>query len=188
MELTRSIVRAEAEAYRDEEPLYAVGREQVETLPGAFERGAFGRRDAEWIVRWDYRRFLGDYPGAERRTREEWLGRNGFERVVEAIEDAAAATEVATALDRLVEIEGVDVPVASAFLTFIAPEEYVVVGERGWTVLRNAGELHISYPAHPDAGEYEAYLGACRSLADRLDCDLWSLYRALWRFWKENSD
>ena len=185
MELTRSVVLTEAEEYRAEEPLYTVENEQLETLPGAFENGTFGRRDAEWVVRWYYRRFLGAFPESERQAGEERFERNDTQRIVETVESAATAPDAATGLDRLLGLEGVDVRVASAFLMFAAPEEYIVVGEREWTVLRDAGELRESYPDPPSTEEYGSYLETCRSVADRLDCDLWTLYRALWRLWKE---
>ena len=47
MELTHSLVADATAAYRAEEPLYDVEREQIETLPNAFAAGRFGRRDAE---------------------------------------------------------------------------------------------------------------------------------------------
>lgn len=62
MDLTGPLLRAEAEAYRMDEPLYPVECEQIEMLPDAFEAGTFGRRDAEWVVQWYYQRFLGAYP------------------------------------------------------------------------------------------------------------------------------
>lgn len=185
MDLTRSTVATEAETYRRREPLSPVEREQIETLPKAFAEGEFGWRDAEWVVRWYYRRFLGAFPDAERRAVEERFGRNDFETVRRAIRDAVRADSTAERIERLTDLEAVDVPVASAFLAFVDPEEYVVVGEREWAVLREAGELSGPYPDPPSIAEYEAYLETCRTLADRFDCDLWTLYRALWRLWKE---
>ena len=185
MKLTRSLVTDAVAAYREREPLYAVEREQIETLPGAFASGAFGRRDAEWVVRWYYRRYLGAYPDAARRAAEERFERNDFDAVRTAVSDAATASTTDAALGTLTRLSGVDVPVASAFLMFANPEDRVVVGEREWTALRDAGALSDSYPDLPSVAEYETYLGTCRSLADRFDCDGWTLYTALWRIWKE---
>lgn len=184
MELTRPIVTRKAEEYREEEPLYAVEREQIETLPGAFAAGEFGWRDAEWVVRWYYRRFLGEFPDSERREVEDGFRENDDETVRGAIEDAVAADDVAARLEPLTGLESVDVPVGSAFLLFIDPEAYIVVGEREWSVLRDAGELADPYPGAPSAADYETYLGTCRALGNDLDCDMWTLYRALWRLWK----
>ena len=184
MPLTRATVDRAAEAYREEEPLYPVEQEGVETLPAALSTGEFGRRDAEWVVRWYYRRFLGAIPNDERRAAEERFRRNDFETVLETVTAAADATDAAEALERLTALEGVDVPVGSAFLCFLDPESYVVVGEREWTVLEEHGELTAPYPDPPSIEAYETYLECCRSVADRLECELWTLYRALWRLWK----
>lgn len=181
MELTQSLVDSSARKYREREPLYAVEREQLETLPAAFESGEYGRRDAAWVVRWYYRRFLGDYPDRDRRDAEERFWSNDFEAVREAIAGAVGATDAAEGIDSLTALEAVDVPVASAFCMFVAPDEYVVVGPREWSTLREAGELARRYPDPPSVSEYETYLERCRALAARFDCDLWTLYRAVWR-------
>ncbi|MDF9745179.1 hypothetical protein [Natrinema salsiterrestre] len=184
MELTRSLVDSRAREYREEEPLYAVEEEQLETLPAAFTSGEYGRRDAAWVVRWYYRRFLGDYPDRDRRDAEDRFWGNDFEAVRDAIAGAVDATDAADGIDSLTALEAVDVPVASAFLMFVDPEEYVVVGPREWAALREAGELSRRYPDPLSVSEYETYLERCRSLAGRLECDLWTLYRALWRLSK----
>ncbi|WP_306056295.1 hypothetical protein [Natronococcus wangiae] len=184
MTLSRSIVATKADEYREQEPLFPVEQEAVETLPGAFESGEFGWRDAEWIVQWYYRRFLGAVPSAERREREARFGRNEFDDVRDAVTDVAAASDPADRIDRLLALEGVDVPVASAFLLFADPDACIVVGEREWTVLFDRGSLADPFPDPPSVDAYEAYLETCRSATARLECDAWTLYRALWRLWK----
>jgi hypothetical protein len=99
VELTRSTVEAKAEEYREREPLYPVEAEQVETLPAAFAAGEFGWRDAAWVVRWYYRRYLGAYPDADRRAAEEAFGENDFETVKRVLVDAAGATDSASAVE-----------------------------------------------------------------------------------------
>lgn len=183
--ISRSLVEEYAEAYRESEPLYTVEQENVDLLPAAFERGEFGRRDAEWVVRWYYRRYLGDFPDVERRRIEEEFERNDYEAISEAISGAVEAETVEEAIDHLTALQGVGIPVASAFLMFIDPEQFVVVGEREWSVLRAHDELADPYPDPPMVTEYETYLEACREVADRVACDLWTLYQALWRLWKE---
>jgi hypothetical protein len=180
MELTRSVVEREADAYRESEPLVAVEELHLDILPEMFAEREFGRRDAEWVVRWYFRRFLGAYPDAERRRREERFLENDFDRVQRVLGDLASAP-LDDALDRLTALDGVDVPVASAFLQFAAPDRYIVVGEREWTVLHEAGELADPYPDPPSPAAYGTYLETCRSLADAFDCDLLALYRTLWR-------
>ena len=180
MELSRSVVTDEAESYRESEPLFTVEDQHLDILPGMFVDGEFGRRDAEWVVRWHFRRFLGAYPDAERQRREEQFRENDFDRVRGVLVDLASLP-LAEALDRLTALDGVDVPVASAFLQFADPESYLVVGKREWSVLHHAGELPEPYPDPPSTTDYETYLDTCRSLADEFDVDLTTLYRALWR-------
>ncbi|OAQ52032.1 hypothetical protein HTG_13705 [Natrinema mahii] len=181
MDLTASLVAARAREYREREPLYAVEAEQLETLPAAFAAGEYGRRDAVWVVRWYYRRFLGDYPDADRRAAEDRFRDNDFDAVRDAIADAVAARDAVAAVDALTHLEAVDVPVAAAFCMFLDPDEYVAVGPREWATLREAGELERPYPDPPSVADYERYRERCRTLAERFDCDLWTLYRALWR-------
>ena len=181
MELARSVVDEKAAEYREREPLYPLEREQVETLPTAFETGEYGRRDAEWVVRWYYRRHLGAVPDAERRAAEDAFARNEFETVRTVVADVLEASKVEPRIERLTDLEGVDVPVASAFLFFLEPERYVVVGERTWRALRDAGELSAPYPEPPSIADYERYLERCRALCERFECDPWTLYWALWR-------
>ncbi|TYL40143.1 hypothetical protein CV102_00755 [Natronococcus pandeyae] len=185
MALSRSVVATKADEYRDWEPLFPVEQEAIETLPDAFSTGEFGWRDAEWVVQWYYRRFLGAVPNADRREREDQFGRNEFDDVLDAVTDVAAAADPADRIDRLLALEGVDVPVASAFLLFADPETCIVVGEREWTVLVEYGLLDDPYPESPSIDDYETYLECCRSVTDRLECDTWTLYRALWRLWKD---
>lgn len=174
-----------AAAYAESEPLYGVEAAHVETLPTALADGEYGRRDVMWIVRWHYRRFLGAYPGADRRAAEAAFEHNDFEDVRAAIRNALAAETTRDALERLRSLRGVDVPVASAVLFFLDPGAYLVVGEREWTALEAAGELSAPYPDPMTANAYERYLGACRAVAERCECDLWTLYRAVWRLSKD---
>lgn len=187
MALTRSIVTSKADEYCDREPLYPVEQEAIETLPAAFRAGEFGWRDAEWVLRWADRRFLGAVPDAERRAREAAFDRNEFAAVREAIVAVATATDPADRIDRLLDLDGVDVPTASAFLLFADPDTCIVVDERIWSVLVEHGQLDDPYPSPdpPLVPAYRTFLDCCRSLADRFDCDMWTLYRACWRLWKE---
>ncbi len=180
MELSRSVITDEAEAYRESEPLVTVEDQHLDILPGMFADGEFGRRDAEWVVRWYFRRFLGAYPDAERRRREEAFRTNDFGTVRDVLVDLRSL-DAADALDRLTALDGVDVPVATAFLQFSAPDAYIVVGAREWSVLHEAGELADPYPDPPSPADYHSYLETCRRLADAFDCALPTLYRALWR-------
>ncbi len=181
MKLTRSLLTEKAKEYADEEPLYPVEEEGIETYPAAFTTGEFGWRDAEWVVQWHYRRFLGAYPEEEHREGEERFGENDFETVREAVVDAANGSDLEGRIERLTELEGVDVPVASAFLQFIDPDRFLAVDGRTWGVLSESGELDGPYPDPPSVGEYREFLRVCRRIGDEFDVDIWTLYRALWR-------
>ena len=177
--LTTDRVTELADAYSQQEPFDLVEREHTETLPPAFAAGDFGRRDAEWVVQWYYRR--GPVADAERRAAEERFLDNDYEAMVDAIRGAAAATALDDRLDQLTALTGVDIPVASAFLAYTHPDDCVALGEREWAALREAGELDEPYPESVSDEDYDRYLDAVQAVAERTDHDLWTVYRALWR-------
>jgi hypothetical protein len=180
MDLTPSLVADRAEAYREVQPLFAVEEEHVEILSGMFADGEFGWRDAEWVVQWYYRRFLGAYPDVQRRAAEDAYDENTYEDVRAALSEAVATDDTTAKLDNLTALDGVDVPLASAFLAFLHPERYLVCSQREWETLRAADEIDVPYPDPLSGSEYESYLATSRAVADRCDCSLWTLYRALW--------
>ncbi len=180
MDFTAEVVAEAVDEYPDVQPLAAVEVEHLELLPATLERGGYGWRDPEWVVQWYYRRFLGAYPDAERRAAEDAYGENTYEEVHAAIDGAIDAGDTEAKLRHLTSLEGVDVPVASAFLQFMDPEAYVAVGERTWSALHEAGELDAPYPDPPSVPEYERFLTASRAVSERCGCSLWDLYRAAW--------
>jgi hypothetical protein len=204
MDLSESTVRERARAYAEREPLYDVERQHVETVPETFAGDEYGRRDAQWIVRWYFRRYLGEYPDRERREREEAFRDNDFGDVADAVETAAEAVgtrgeggsddeisadrDVDAALDALAALDGVDVAVASGFCQFLAPERFVAIDRRTWAVLAAAGELDDPYPDPPSIDDYRRFDDACRAVMERTGVDAWTLYRALWRSFEELSD
>lgn len=188
MELTATVVAERAAEYRETEALAAVEADHVEMFPSVFAAGEFGWRDAVWVVRWYYRRFLGAVPNADRREGEEAFDANDFETVQDVIQEVSDGSDVEEQIDRLTDLHGVDVPIASAFLQFIDPSDYMVLGEREWTVLERAGELARPYPTPPAPADYADYLETVRRVADRCDCDAWTLYQAVWRLAKAELD
>ncbi|WP_202946612.1 hypothetical protein [Halalkalicoccus jeotgali] len=87
MTLTRSTIEEKVAEYEREEPFYPVEQEGIETYPAAFAAGEFGFRDAEWVVQWYYRRYLGagnrggpSGRGALRRERARCGPRGGHRR------------------------------------------------------------------------------------------------------------
>ena len=193
MDLSESTVRDRARAYAEAEPLYDVERQHVETVPKTFAGEEYGRRDAQWIVRWYFRRYLGEYPDRERREREDAFRDNEFDDVIDAIDAAVDAVGVKNddspdadaALDALTALDGVDVAVASGFLQFLAPSRFVAVDRRTWAVLAAVGELDDPYPDPPSSADYRRFDDACRAVMDRTGVDAWTLYRALWRSFEE---
>ncbi len=190
MSLTAEDVDAYVTAYREEEPLYPVEQDSVESLPKAFRTGEYGRRDVEWVVRWYYRRYLGGYPDDERRRAEDRFSDAQFETVRDAVELAVEAEpdDYRDAMDALTALPGVDLPVASAFLAFAHPDDFLVVGDREWRVVSQLTALEESYPDPPSYAAYDRYIGASRGLAAEFDCNLRQLYMVVWRRWKEQFD
>lgn len=188
VDLTSAVVTERAREYEREEPLYAVEQDNMETFPSAFREGSLTWKDAEWIVWWYYRRYLGAYPDTERRAVEAAFRENDFSTVEEVIETTVEADDLTERVRALTTLRGVDVPIASAFLFYVFPEEYVVVGEREWGVLRAAGELDNAYPDPPSVEEYRTFVDTSREIASRLDTDFWTLYRALWRLGGERTE
>lgn len=187
MPLDRSTLIEQARVYEQVEPLYTVEAEQLETLPTALERGEFGWRDVVWIYRWYFRRHLGERPDSIRRQRESTFEENQFEAVKRAIELVTRTERLDDALAALIELRGVDLPAATAFLFFIDPHRYMVLGEREWTSLYEGTELGDPYPTEPTVASYRQYLKIIQSIADRTGCGHWTIYRALWRLSTETS-
>ncbi|MWV64405.1 hypothetical protein GRS48_06145 [Halorubrum sp. JWXQ-INN 858] len=206
MTISPADVERYAAEYRAEEPLYPVEREAIESLPAALRAGEYGPRDAEWIVRWYFRRHLGAYPDAERRAVEERFAGADRREMKAAIADAIAAVDGTTAageteadggdatdgteadggdldaaLAALTRLPGVDVCVASAFLWFIDPDRYPVVGAHEWAVIAEHTDLDPTYPDPVTAADYGRFRSASRGLERRLETDIWGLYRAIRR-------
>jgi hypothetical protein len=181
MTLDSQLVREKSEEYERREPLYLVERDRLDTMPTAFADGDFVWKDVEWIVRWYYRRDLGRSPHEERAAAENRFRENDWETVQSVLAAAVDAPDARTAVERLRQLTGVTVPVASAVLHYVDPGRYVVVDERPWSVLYDRGELAEPYPDPPSVDAYLAYLERCRETAADLGVDLQTVYRALWR-------
>lgn len=181
MDLTASVVTERAHEYEHREPLHAVEQDNIETFPTAFREGSFTWKDAEWIVWWYYRRYLGTFPDEQRRSVEATFRENEFATVERVVERVVETDDLAERVATLTTLAGVDVPIASAFLFYVFPETYMVVGEREWGVLRAAGEIESPYPDPPSVAEYETYVEVGREVRDRFGVDFPTLYRSLWR-------
>ncbi|EMA59490.1 hypothetical protein [Halorubrum kocurii] len=193
------------EAYRESAPFHPVEAEAIESLPGAFRAGEYGKRDVEWVVRWYFRRAVTDIDHEERRAVEAAVSdadprelRGAMWDAIDALDgaDSEAAADSGPphrrALDALTRIPGVDVGVASALLWFLAPDEQFVVGEREWAVVAalaaadDLGPDLDEYPEPMTVDAYGRYLDAVRGVADRLGVDHWRLYMVIRRVHAES--
>jgi hypothetical protein len=75
-------------------------------------------------------------------------------------------------------LDGVRVPTATALLAVAFPGRHTILDFRSTAALERLGEWD-------GAGGYLAYLGVCRCLAARIEVDLRTLDRALWRWSKD---
>lgn len=181
MGLTSERVERLVDDYRRREPLHAVEAERLVGLPRAFSRGEFGRRDVQWVVRWYHRRELATPHDADRRAAEAAFDDNSFTEVRAAVEAVTASEVDRDRLERLLELRGVDVPVATAILMFVDPTAYLVLDRRAWPVLAGETGLSSGFPPSPTVDDALAYLAAAREVAAGLGVDLPDLYRALRR-------
>lgn len=164
-------------AYDAKEPFARVEDERLETMPDAFAEGSYLWKDVEWIVRWYCRRPL----ESGSRPAEEAFRTNGMDEIRSAIDAAKEADDPAGAIEALLALEGVNVPIASAFLQFMSPERYAVIDERSWSALVDAGELTAPYPDTLVPADYERYLMACRRVGETAELRPVDVARALWR-------
>ncbi|WP_458190841.1 hypothetical protein [Haladaptatus sp. NG-WS-4] len=188
MELDRHRLLEKSREYERQEPLFLVEQDRLETLPNAFEEGTVVWKDMEWIVRWYYRRELGAVPHQERESAERRFRTNSWETVDATIEAARRAPTATKMTKRLLELKGVTVPVASAILQFMDPEEFIVHDEQIWRLLHKINKLDEQAPNSLSVDAYVAYLEQCRATVAEFDVDLQTLYRASRRLPKTGSD
>ncbi len=75
-------------------------------------------------------------------------------------------------------LDGVRVPTATALLAVVFPDRHTVLDVRSTEALARLG-------CWDNAGGYRTYVEVCRRLAARLEVDLRTLDRALWRWSKD---
>ena len=180
MELSPDVVRDEAEKYPNRQPMFSVEKEHRSMLPNLLGDDDFGWRDAEWVVQWYFRRHLGAYPEKSRRDAESAYGDNDYEAVADALAAALNTENLEEKLPALTRLRGVGIELGSAFLHYLHPQEFLVVSGREWSVLKAADRLEQSYPDSLTIDEYSQYLEACRTVATTADCELRTVYQAVW--------
>lgn len=160
------------------------GEKDRELEKAAFEAGEAIRNgettlaNLEAIVRWKSERAV------------QYLIGNSSEKIRQALSVAAspdASTE--TAVKALLDLHGVDLPVASAILAAIFPERYTVLDFRALEALGHARH---------DVRFYEEYLEFCKRLAESnivspqselpAPTPLRTLDRALWEWSRNNME
>lgn len=112
----------------------------------AIRNGDFTLANLEAIVRWKSERLV------------QYLIGNSNEKIRRVLAVVAAPdTSTETAVKALLELHGVDLPVASAILAAIFPERYTVLDYRTLEALGHARH---------DVHFYEEYLSFCKRLAE----------------------
>jgi hypothetical protein len=175
---------AEAELQELAEQYWEQAGEKEQSLEkAAFEAGEsirngdFALGNLEAIVRWKSERAV------------QFLIGNSNEKIrrVMAVATAPEAT-TETAMMALLELKGVDLPVASAILSAIYPERYTVLDFRALEALGHARH---------DVHFYEEYLAFCKRLAESnivqaqsdlpAPTPLRTLERALWEWTRSHT-
>jgi hypothetical protein len=144
----------------------------------AIRNGDFSLANLETIVRWKSERVV------------QYLIGNGGEQIRKALAVAASPNaSTGDAMSALLDLRGVDIPVASAILAAIYPERYTVLDARALEALGNARH---------DVEFYEEYLSFCRRLAERgsiapqaglpAPTPLRALDRALWEWSRSHAN
>jgi len=112
----------------------------------AIRNGEYTLANLEPIVRWKSERVV------------QYLIGNSNEKIRRALATAASPeSSTETAVKALLELQGVDIPVASAILAAIFPERYTVLDFRALEALGHARH---------DVRFYEEYLDFCKRLAE----------------------
>lgn len=133
----------------------------------AIRSGAYTLRDVEEIFRW--------------KTKGRGISRlcsNTEAEIRDALTLATAAKTERAAMSVLRGLQGVDTPVASAFLMAIDPKRYTVIDFRALEALGyEGGDRSVNL--------YLNYLNTCRELAKKHKVSLRDLDRALWQWSRE---
>lgn len=142
----------------------------------AIRNGDYNLANIEAIVRWKSERVV------------QFLIANSTEKIRRVLAIAASpASSTGDAVKALLELQGVDIPVASAILAAIFPERYTVLDFRSLEALGHARH---------DVHFYEEYLAFCKHLAESdivkpqsdlpAPTPLRALDRALWEWSKSH--
>ena len=170
MSLNQDVILDNAQKYTEivSDDQYQEEQEKLDHLPVVFRNRMWTWDDLEWIVRWKTSRSIG------------YFERNDRDTVDKAIHNVMETSSLRQKVGLLIELSGIQVKMASAFLLFMNPEEYTVMDWRAADVLHNEGYLRSPISDDPSVDEYEEYVQACQSVADHFEVDLRTLDRGLW--------
>jgi hypothetical protein len=176
---------AEAELQQFAESYWEkAGQRERQLETAAFEAGAairggdYSLANLETIVRWKSERVV------------HYLIGNSEAKIKKVLAIAASPNaSTRSAVHALTELRGIDLPIASAILTAIAPERYTVLDFRALEALGHARH---------DVEFYEEYLAFCKHLADCRMIEpqtnlpgptpLHALERALWEWSRSRAE
>ena len=137
------------------------------------------KAEFEEILQWK----LGQQIGRQRERRSA-----NTEEIIRAVTGLALTIthsdkeyELELRMGILCALRGVAIPVASAVLALVFPEEYAVIDFRGWRQIFGEGETVFSIP------KYKRYLREVRRLANELGWPVQEVDHAIWEYDRRNS-
>jgi hypothetical protein len=134
----------------------------------------------EEILRWK----LGQQIGRQREIRAA-----NTDEVIRAVTGLALIIthddkeyELELRVNILCTLRGVAIPVASAVLALVFPEEYAVIDYRGWRQVFGEGQGNYSLPG------YKKYMGEIRRLAKELGWPVQEVDHVIWEYDRRRSE
>lgn len=133
----------------------------------AIRHGDYSRENLKEIVAWKSQRRLA------------LIDENSSAAIYECLRFACTTRSERTAIETLLQLRGVGIPVASAILTTIYPDRFTIIDFRALEALGVAQMPNLSVEY------FLAYLEACRAIGRAHGTTLRTLDRALWQWSKE---
>lgn len=137
------------------------------------------KAEFEEILQWK----LGQQIGRQRERRSA-----NTEEIIRAVTGLALTIthsdkeyELELRMGILCALRGVAIPVASAVLALVFPEQYAVIDFRGWRQIFGEGEPVFSIP------KYKKYLREVRRLANELGWPVQEVDHGIWEYDRRNS-
>ena len=132
------------------------------------------KSEFEEILRWKLRGQFGRQLSRRAANTEEII--RAVSGLALAIDHGDQEYELELRLGLLCCLRGVGVPVASAVLALVFPEQYAVIDFRGWRQVFGEEKSTFSIP------DYQKYLGKIRLLARELGWPVQQVDMAIWEY------